>query len=126
SPDGTRIVTGGSKPTVWDAKGTALVELNWLPKFGWVAGAWFSQDGIRLFTRSMEGTMKAWDTRTGKELPGEAIPSVDRNDRISPDGRLLAQVEHYRVKLVRLVPDEEEIAYRRLRMEPDPRRGRAG
>src|SRR5262249_32924901 len=49
-----------------------------------------------------------------------------RSDGISPDGRLFAQVEENRVKVVPLVPDEEEIAYRRLHMQPNPSRYRAG
>src|SRR5262249_9667224 len=39
---------------------------------------------------------------------------------------LFAQVEENRVKVVPLVPDAEEIAYRRLHMQPDPSRYRTG
>jgi WD40 repeat protein len=134
SPDGTRVVTGGYKnqekggqkgvATVWDARaGTALVELNSLTSPP--ASVTFSPDGTRLFTRSTDGTAKAWDAGTGKELQGEAIPPMARKE-ISPDGRLLARLNKDRAEVVPLVPDDEEVAYRRLHMEPEPRRYRAG
>jgi tetratricopeptide (TPR) repeat protein len=69
-----------------------------------------------------------WDAETGKELPGEAIPSTVANERISPDGRLFARVDHpsTRVDLVSLKPDEEELAYRRLHTQPNLSRYRDG
>src|SRR5262249_7415552 len=62
----------------------------------------------------------------GKKVPGAEIPPMNRNDRLSPDGRLFARVEENRVKVVPLVPDAEEIAYRRLHMQPNVQRYRAG
>src|SRR5262249_6970747 len=64
-------------------------------------------------------TMKVWDARTGKELPGEAIPKTVPNERSSPDGRLLAHLDGNRVELVRLEPGSDELAHRRLHMEPN-------
>jgi len=111
--------------TVWDARtGTALVEVNGLPDS--VLSVAFSPDGTRFFTVLFRGPAKVWDASTGKEVPGAAIPNMKRNDRLSPDGRLFARVEEDRVKVVPLVPDAEEIAYRRLHMQPDVRRYRAG
>src|SRR5262245_33350478 len=131
SPDGTRIVTGGrarekkGTATVWDAKtGTALVEVNGLPS--WVVSVAFSPDGTRFFTVPYSGPAKAWDASTGKEAPGAAIPDLKRNDRLSPDGLLFARVEEDRVKVVPLVPDEEELAYRRLHTRPNLWRYREG
>src|SRR5262249_48888021 len=83
SPDGTRIVTGGSRvegkdlkgvATVWDAKtGTALAEMKGNP--GSVLSVAFSPDGTRFFTVPVwGGPTKAWDASTGKEVPGAAIP----------------------------------------------------
>jgi WD40 repeat protein/serine/threonine protein kinase len=133
SPDGTRIVTAGTKrdgnrvrvvATVWDARaGTPLVELSGLDLPDAMS---FSPDGTRLFTYLTGGLAKAWDTRTGKEVPGAAVPPMNRNERISPEGRLFADLKNDRVKLVPLVPDEEEIAYRRLQMQPNLWRYRAG
>src|SRR5262249_44685733 len=70
----------------------------------------------------------AWDASTGKEVPGAAIPDRNRNERTSPDGRLFAHVDHLagRVELVSLKPDAEELASRRLHMQPNVRRYRAG
>src|SRR5262249_15046158 len=137
SPDGTRIVTGGSRvegkgmkgvATVWDAKtGTALVEVNGLPDS--VLSVAFSPDGKRFFTVPVwGGPAKACDASTGKEVPGAAIPDMKRTARLSPDGRLFAHVDRLagRVELVSLKPDEEELAYRRLHMQPNVRRYRAG
>src|SRR5262249_55333405 len=136
SPDGTRIVTGRSRAegkgrkggaTVWDAKtGTALVEVNGLPDN--VLSVAFSPDGTRFFTVLFRGPAKVWDASTGKEVPGAAIPDLNRNERTSPDGRLFAHVDHLttRVELVSLKPDAEELAYRRLHMQPNVRRYRAG
>jgi WD40 repeat protein len=134
SPDGTRVVTGGSKPdgkggvkgvaTVWDATtGTALVELNELPS--WVSSVSFSADGTRFLTGIWDGPTKVWDARTGKEVQGEAIPPMERKEWISPDGRFFAHLIQDRVEVVPLVPDEEEIAYRRLHTQPNPSRYRA-
>jgi WD40 repeat protein/tetratricopeptide (TPR) repeat protein len=133
SPDGTRVVTWGitrekgqikGVATVWDAKGTVLVKLNGLPSS--VASVSFSPDGTRLFTSSGDGKALAWDAGTGKELPGEAMPPLGRNERISPDGRLFAHLDGNRVELVSLKPDEEELAYRRLHTQPNLSRYRDG
>jgi tetratricopeptide (TPR) repeat protein len=132
SPDGTRIVTGGwvqmgppgegtGVATVWDANsGMPLVELK--GQRGGVRSAAFSQDGTRIVTQETtqeSTTMKVWDARTGKELPGEAIPKTVPNERSSPDGRFLARLDGNRVELVRLEPDSDELAHRRLHMEPN-------
>jgi tetratricopeptide (TPR) repeat protein len=86
-----------------------------------------SPDGTRLVTYG-RGRQKVWDAETGKELPGETIPSTVANERISPDGRLFAKVDHpgTRVDLVSLKPDEEELAYRRLHTRPNLSRYRDG
>jgi WD40 repeat protein len=135
SPDGTRIVIVGRKSdgkgsekgvaTIWDAKtGPALIELKGLPPR--VDRVSFSPDGTRFFTRSVDGPAKAWDARTGKEVQGEAIPPMDPDKRISPDGRFFAHLNQDRAAVVRLVPEEEEVAYRRLHTQPDLWRYRAG
>jgi eukaryotic-like serine/threonine-protein kinase len=109
-----------------ETTGTPPVPLNRRPRR--IERVWFSRDGSRLFTGSGDGPPVAWDTTTGKEVQGEAIPPMDRKERLSPDGRVFARLDPdgNRVVLVSLVPDEEEIAYRRLHMAPDPRRYRAG
>jgi WD40 repeat protein/serine/threonine protein kinase/tetratricopeptide (TPR) repeat protein len=133
SPDGTRIVTGGIKEEkgrntgvaiVWDAtSGKALVEVNGIASS--VDSVAFSPDGTRFFTDSRLGTMKAWDASTGKEVPGAAIPPMNRGDRTSPDGRFFARVIQDRVAVVPLMPDADEMAYRRLHTQPNPSHYRA-
>ena len=71
SPDGTRIVTGGTtgvfgtgEASVWDARtGAELLELR--GHTGIVASVAFSPDGTRIITGSADGTAKVWDARTG-------------------------------------------------------------
>ena len=70
SPDGTRIVTGGTidsstaEASVWDARtGAELLQLK--GHTARVMSAAFSPDGTRIITGSEDGTVKVWDTRTG-------------------------------------------------------------
>jgi WD40 repeat protein/serine/threonine protein kinase len=138
SADGTRIVTGGSRrdqrgrpkgvATVWDATtGTALVELNGLTSgVASVARVAFSPDGTRVYTVTRDLTAKAWDAKTGKEVQGEPIPQMEQSEQTSPDGRFFARLNQDRVEVVPLVPDEDEVAYRRLHMQPNLGRYREG
>ena len=71
-------------------------------------------------------TAKVWDARTGQELKGEPIPPAPRPGQISPDGRWIAHIVGNRVELIPLQPDAEELAYRRLLMQPNFRRYREG
>jgi WD40 repeat protein/serine/threonine protein kinase len=127
SPDGTRIASvDGRTAKVWDARtGEALVELKGTPQMATVA---FSRDGTSIVTRGSDGKPNVWDVGTGKELPGVAIPETLPNERISPDGRLFAYVDHEstNVDLVLLKPDEKELAYRRLHTQPNVGRYREG
>ena len=123
--DGTRIATGGNGPkvTLWDAgTGTQLVEL----KTGPHKSLAFAIDGTRIVTEGYDKVTKVWNAETGKELPGEPTPKTVPSKRTSPDGRFLAYVIQNRVEVVPLVPDEEEIANRRLHTLPNPSRYRAG
>jgi WD40 repeat protein len=128
SRDGTRIVTGSEDRTakVWDAR-TGLPQLELKGHKYQVLSVAFSGDGTRIVTGSGD-ERKVWDARTGKELPGEAIPQAVANERISPDGRLFAHVDGpaARVDLVSLKPDEEERSYRRLLTQPNLWRYREG
>jgi WD40 repeat protein/serine/threonine protein kinase len=120
SPDGTRIVTGSMDQTakVWDARtGTALLELK--VQAGQVPSVVFSPDGTRIVTRSQDYRAKVWDARTGQELKGEPIPQTLSNHGISADGRFIAHPVGNLVELVPLQPDEEELAYRRVHMQPN-------
>jgi eukaryotic-like serine/threonine-protein kinase len=138
SPDGKRIVTGGFQDdggstakgvaAVWDARaGTRLVEVSGLTSR--VEGVAISPNGTRLFTYLSIGPAKAWDAGTGKEVPGAAIPTMNSNERLSPDGRIFARVHGEggtRVELIPLQPDEEELACRQLLSQANVGRYRDG
>jgi WD40 repeat protein len=126
-PDGTRIVTGSHDQTakVWDARtGTPLLDLNGHTHP--VYSVAFSPDGSRIVAVAGDsknpGVAKVWDARTGAERKGGPIPQTIANTWTSPDGRFFAHPEGNRVELIPLQPDEEELAYRRLYTQPNPRR----
>jgi dipeptidyl aminopeptidase/acylaminoacyl peptidase len=127
SPDGTRIVTGSYDQTakVWDAR-TGTLQLDLKGHTGWVNSVAFSPDGTRIVTGSEDHTAKAWDARTGQELKGEPIPPIIAHKEISQDGRFIAHAAGSLVELVPLQPDEEEVAYRQLHMQPNVWRYREG
>jgi WD40 repeat protein/serine/threonine protein kinase len=122
--DGTRIATAQYHVVkVWDAReGTELATFR-MSKLKSLA---FSSDGMRIVTEGHDKTTKVWDARTGRELKGEAIPETVRPGQTSPDGRFLAFVGPYPhiVKVFPLVPDEAEIAYRRLHAQTNASRYR--
>jgi WD40 repeat protein len=138
SPDGTRIVTGDwvKTATVWDAEtGTALLELK--GHTGNVFSVAFSPDGKRIVTGSGDRTVRVWDARTGTtlaELKGhtDAVTSVsfsaDGTRLLTASGLLAGQpfqVFVWDARTSKEPPDEEETAYRRLHMQPNPWRYRA-
>jgi WD40 repeat protein/serine/threonine protein kinase len=89
SPDGQRIVTGGSDGTakVWEAaSGRNLLTLA--GHRDWVSSVAFSPDGQRIVTGSYDQTAKVWEAANGRELltlnaHSGAITSV----ALSPDGQ---------------------------------------
>ena len=92
SPDGTRIVTGGTiewsstgEASVWDARtGAELLELK--GHTSRVTSVAFSPDGTRIVTGSEDGTVKVWDARTGTpRLELDGIKGA-RCAAFSPDG----------------------------------------
>ena len=87
----------------------------------------FSLDGTRIITGDGE-TEKLWDARTGEEIRSETIANTMSVDepRTSPDGRHFAHVVHRRVEIVPLQLDAQELEYRKLVTQPDPRRYREG
>ncbi len=98
SPDGARIVTGGTsgdygtfglvtgEASVWDARtGAELVELK--GHNGIMMSAAFSPDGQQIITGSLDGTAKVWDARTGTpRLQLEANKNSILCALFSPDG----------------------------------------
>jgi WD40 repeat protein len=97
SPDGARIVsTGGSSDTkarIWEtATGKLLQTLEGHTKR--VRGAGFSADGRKVITAGEDGTLRAWDAATGKELA--RLPH--RHDYLHfawlPDGKHFATADN--------------------------------
>jgi WD40 repeat protein/serine/threonine protein kinase/tetratricopeptide (TPR) repeat protein len=126
SPDGTRVVACDRDGTlkVWDARaGTVLFELKLRPEA--LMYVTFSRDGTRLVTTGASAAV-VWDARTGKELPGEAVPEWAPVGPVSPDGRFLVRVDGNSVEVSPVEPDPDELAYRRLHTGPDPWRYRDG
>ncbi len=126
SPDGTRIVTGSRDNTakVWDARtGTALLDLK--GHTGGLNSVSFSPDGTRIVTGSGP-TAKVWNARTGQEVKDEPVPPASLPGLISPDGRLIAHAAGNRVELIPLLPDAEELEYRRIHTQPNLWRYREG
>jgi hypothetical protein len=75
SPDGSRVAVGGINSgslSVWDLrKGRLLVTLSGhnqsLESLAW------SQDGTRLFSASMDGTIRIWDSRSPHNFEAELL-----------------------------------------------------
>jgi tetratricopeptide (TPR) repeat protein len=123
-PDGTRIVTSSIDQTVrvWDARtGTELARIETGAR-----SAAFNLDGTRIVTEGYDKITKVWDAQTGQELNGEAVPKIVPSGRTSPDGRLLAHLNQDRADVVPLIPDAEELAYRRVHTRPNLGRYRDG
>ena len=84
SPDGERVVSGGSKLRVWDASSHALLkEINAV-----VSHVAFSRDGS-LFAAAQRGGVRLWDGALSKELKTFDVREV-MSLAFSPDGRALA------------------------------------
>jgi WD40 repeat protein len=117
SPDGKRVVRLSSDRAakVWDAvTGTALLDL--MGHTGFPGNASFTPDGTRI---SGGGAAQMWDARTGRELKGAPIPPLPATGHISPDGRWFALTIGNHVELIPTQPSEEELADRRLLMQPN-------
>ena len=124
SPDGMRIATSAgmsgkqSDVRVWDSRrGSPLIQLR--PHSDLREAVAFSRDGTRIVTSDDVRMDRAWDAGTGQELKGEPIPTLQPTGHLSPDGRWFANVIGNRVELIPTQPNEEELAYRRLVMQPN-------
>ena len=137
SPDGTRFVTGGIDSTakVFDAR-TGSLQLDLKGHTGDVNSVAFSPDpGApgRIVTGSGDRTVRVWDARTGTtlaELKGHTGPvtsvtfSMDGMRIVTGGGRMNGEVFAWDARIGKELPDQEEIAYRRLCTEPSVSRYR--
>lgn len=96
SPDGTRLLTGGTSggfgtgyATVWDAHtGESLLDLKGHTHM--VLSAAFSPDGQQIITGSGDQTAKIWDARTGTpRLNFSSVQGPMAHAVLSADGALL-------------------------------------
>jgi WD40 repeat protein/serine/threonine protein kinase/tetratricopeptide (TPR) repeat protein len=106
SPDGKRIVAGGSRVKVWDAEkgGPPLLDLGGLMQLA--ASTTFSPDGTRILIGGIDGMAKVLDARTGTPLftlktPQASGPGVgwftgwgegEQSASFSPDGTRIVTV----------------------------------
>ncbi len=130
SRDGKYIVTGGGDEDhtakVWDARTGKPLRFELKGHTGAVLSVEFSPDGTRIVTGSADKTVRVWDARTGTtllELKGfkERVDSI----AFSPDGtrivtgELGGTIALWDARPGKGAPDDEELAYRRLHMQPN-------
>jgi WD40 repeat protein len=131
SPDGKRLLSaGGQRPgevRLWDVV-TGREECAWQAPFGIGAMA-LSPDGKRLALGGADGTVRIWESGTGKEL----FSCVGHKSEVTEvafggDGRLLASADNQTVKVWRASDGRElhslgaTMWHRRLTFSPDGRR----
>ncbi len=77
SPDGTKIVSGGSDCTVrvWDIKTGLQIGASLTGHTGWVKSVAFSPDGTKIVSGSLDGTIRIWDVETGRQI-GEPLTGL--------------------------------------------------
>jgi WD40 repeat protein len=101
SPDGQTLAVGGAEETevhLWDV---TTGKHRGLPEgYRVLYSLAFSPDGRVLATAGNDGPVRAWDPRTGKELPRPSFGAgIHTGLWFSPDGRLLAGSDAEQVRL---------------------------
>ena len=90
SPDGSRIVSGGSDGTVrqWDAESGVEIGAPLEGHEGWVRSVSYSPDGSRIVSGDSDGTVRQWDAESGAEIgaPLEGHGGPVGSVSYSPDG----------------------------------------
>jgi WD40 repeat protein/tetratricopeptide (TPR) repeat protein len=89
SPDGKRLISGGSGNTVkvWDAlTGAEIMTLH--GHNSWMEGVAYSPDGSRIVSSSDDKTIRVWDAATGAQIMTIRDPECSFVDAcFSPDGK---------------------------------------
>lgn len=90
SPDGKLLIScGGSVAEVWNvSSGRRINSLS--GHSSWVANAIFSPDGGRIVTGGPDGTVRIWETQTGRELLKLPHANLAFGLAFSADGTRLA------------------------------------
>ena len=90
SPDGTKIVSGGSDCTVrvWDIKTELQIGTPLIGHTGWVKSVAFSPDGTKIVSGSWDETIRIWDVETGRQLGNSLTGHTGEVESVafSPDG----------------------------------------
>ncbi|MBH0776624.1 toll/interleukin-1 receptor domain-containing protein [Nocardia bovistercoris] len=88
SPDGRRILTGGPVMRLWDTQSHNMIG-EFTGYEGIVYGVAFSVDGATVVSGGSDGTVRLWDTATGRQLgaPMTGHASAVETVAFGPDGR---------------------------------------
>jgi GTPase SAR1 family protein len=102
SPDGKLIVAPGGDGIIDVYASDSLTLLRSLRKSGRIAYSLdISSDGKLVASASDDRTVRIWDLATGKELVALESPATVGCVRFSPNRRLLASLEHQKVRFWR-------------------------
>ena len=92
SPDGTKIVSGGSDCTVrvWDIKTGLQIGAPLTGHTGWVKSVAFSPDGTKIVSGSRDKAIRIWDAKTGRQIGESCIKCSDEVRFIPLSGKKFA------------------------------------
>lgn len=125
SPDGTKLVSGGSDKAVrlWDVNARKKIGEPLTGHTGWVNAVAFSPDGETIASGSDDETVRLWNVSTGEQIgePLQGHSSEITSVKFSPDGRLLASGSYDEtIKIWQLmIPTLRQMAASVIRQHPE-------